>query len=129
MISNNSHAVKHPYSRASSNASFVTPYASLDLPKPSTAGVRPSSVHAQSIAGKCCHWIDDMNNLIICTIRLCFHLTSFHSRIPKPACFCHPASTSRIEKQYFWSYIATTTDIVDPTNAANAATSTTAANE
>ena len=52
MISNNSHAVKHPYSRASSNASFVTPYASLDLPKPSTAGVRPSSVHAQSIAGK-----------------------------------------------------------------------------
>ena len=132
MISNNSHAVKHPYSRASSNASFVTPYASLDLPKPSTAGVRPSSVHAQSIAGKCCHWIDDKTKSSTSTfyaIRLCFYLTLFDSRIPKPACFCHTASASRIEKQYFWSYIATTTDIVDPTNAANAATSTTAANE
>ena len=52
MISSNSHAVKRPFSSASSNTSFVTPYASLDLPKPSGQGIRPSSVHAQSIAGK-----------------------------------------------------------------------------
>ena len=52
MISSNSHAIKRPFSSASSNTSFVTPYASLDLPKPSGPGVRPSSVHAQSIAGK-----------------------------------------------------------------------------
>ena len=52
MISSNSHAIKRPFSAASSNTSFVTPYASLDLPKPSGPGVRPSSVHAQSVAGK-----------------------------------------------------------------------------
>merc|ERR1712038_1368852 len=51
MISSNSHAIKHPYSSTNSNASFVTPYASLDLSKPTGTGVRPSSVHAQSIAG------------------------------------------------------------------------------
>merc|ERR1719367_2279658 len=38
VISSNSHAIKRPFS-------------SLDLPKPSGPGVRPSSVHAQSVAG------------------------------------------------------------------------------
>ena len=52
MISSNSHAIKRPFSSASSNTSFVTPYASLDLPKPSGQVIRPNSVHAQSVAGK-----------------------------------------------------------------------------
>ena len=51
MISSNSHAIKQPYSSTNSNASFATPYATLDLSKPTGAGVRPSSMHTQSIAG------------------------------------------------------------------------------
>ena len=52
MISSNSHPIKRPYSSTNSNASFATPYATLDLAKPTGSGVRPSSVHAQSITGK-----------------------------------------------------------------------------
>ena len=53
MISSNSHILKQPYAASTnSNASFATPYATLDLAKPSGSGVRPSSAHAQSVTGR-----------------------------------------------------------------------------